>query len=142
MNGASEQSEITIIGAGIVGLATALTLSKQPDLSVTILETEDRIAAHQSGHNSGVIHSGLYYTPGSAKARLCAAGRNAMYRFCEEHGIPFRRCGKIVVAADEKQMPALDRLERHGHENGLTALRRLNREQLREIGRASCRERV
>lgn len=127
------QTDVAIVGAGIVGLATALALSKRPGLSVTILETEDRIAVHQTGHNSGVIHSGLYYTPGSAKARLCAAGREAMYRFCEEQDIPFRRCGKTVVAVTERQLAGLDRLEQRGVENGLTGIRRLNREQLREV---------
>ncbi len=127
------QSDVAIVGAGIVGLATALALSKRPGLSVTILETEDRIAVHQTGHNSGVIHSGLYYTPGSAKARLCAAGREAMYRFCEEHNIPFRRCGKTVVAVTKRQLAGLDRLEQRGVENGLTGIRRLTREQLREV---------
>src|SRR5476649_1506779 len=96
--------DVAIVGGGIVGMATALALSKERRWSVTVLEAEEKLAAHQTGHNSGVIHSGLYYKPGSAKARNCAEGREAMYRFCAEHGIPHDHCGKLVVAVDDSEM--------------------------------------
>jgi L-2-hydroxyglutarate oxidase len=99
-------------------------LERHPGLSVTVLEKEDRLAAHQSGHNSGVIHSGLYYKPGSLKARTCTSGREAMYDFCAEHGIAHERCGKIVVATSDAEIAALDALEQRGRENGLTGLER------------------
>src|SRR5476649_503598 len=90
--------DVAIVGGGIVGMATALALSKERRWSVIVLEAEQKLAAHQTGHNSGVIHSGLYYKPGSAKARNCAEGRERMYQFCQEHGIAHDRCGKLVVA--------------------------------------------
>jgi L-2-hydroxyglutarate oxidase len=121
-----EVCDVAVVGGGIVGLATAMALTKQRDLSVVVLEAEDRIAAHQTGHNSGVIHSGLYYKPGSAKARNCAEGRDLMYRFCAEHGIRHERCGKLVVATEPRELPALDELERRGRANGLTGIRRLD----------------
>jgi L-2-hydroxyglutarate oxidase len=124
--------DVAIIGGGIVGLATALALSRNCRLSLVVLEAEDRLAAHQSGHNSGVIHSGLYYKPGSLKARNCVAGREAMYRFCQEHGIPHERCGKVVVALHESELPALEELERRGRANGLQGLRRLSGHEIRE----------
>src|SRR5205085_10551740 len=96
------------------------------------LEAEDRVAAHRTGHNSGVIHSGLYYKPGSLKARNCVEGREALYRFCGEHGVAHERCGKVVVATRPDELPALDELERRGRANGLTGLRRLRPEQIRE----------
>lgn len=89
----SSNYDIAIIGGGIVGLATALALTSRRSLKLIVLEAEDRLAAHQTGHNSGVIHSGLYYKPGSLKARNCVAGREAMYRFCQEHGIAHEQCG-------------------------------------------------
>jgi L-2-hydroxyglutarate oxidase len=100
--------------------------------SVVILEAADRLAAHQSGHNSGVIHAGLYYRPGSLKAQLCAAGREELYRFCEEEGVPHRRCGKLVVATKPRDVAALDELERRGRANGLASLRRLSAHELAE----------
>jgi L-2-hydroxyglutarate oxidase len=99
---------------------------------VLVLEAEDRVAAHQSGHNSGVIHSGLYYRPGSAKARLCTEGREALYRLCEAEGIPHRRTGKLVVATGPEELPRLDELERRGRANGLEGLARLAGGELRE----------
>ncbi|GAB4560793.1 MAG: L-2-hydroxyglutarate oxidase [Anaerolineae bacterium] len=125
--------DVTIIGGGIVGLATAMALAKARPLALLVLEAEDHLAAHQTGHNSGVIHSGLYYRPGSLKARNCVAGREALYRFCEEHDIPHERCGKVVVATCENELPALDELERRGRANGLQGLRRLAPEEIREI---------
>lgn len=126
--------DVAIIGAGIVGLAASLNLARRfPGLKVVVLEKEPEIAAHQTGHNSGVIHSGLYYKPGSLKARLCVEGRAAMVRFCEEHGIPFEICGKIIVATDESEVPGLKELQRRGEANGVARLRELSREEIREI---------
>jgi L-2-hydroxyglutarate oxidase len=124
--------DVAIIGGGIVGMATGLALTDRFRLSLIVLEAESRLAAHQSGNNSGVIHSGLYYKPGSLKARNCVTGREAMYRFCQEHGIPHERCGKVVVALRESELPALQELERRGQANGLRGLRRLSTEEIRE----------
>jgi L-2-hydroxyglutarate oxidase len=127
-----ERYEIGIIGGGIVGLSTAMALTGRGCRSVVVVEAENALATHQSGRNSGVIHSGLYYTPGSEKARNCTAGREELYRFCAEHGIPHRRCGKIVAAVDDGELPALARLQRTGEANGLVGLRMLSPEELRE----------
>jgi L-2-hydroxyglutarate oxidase len=124
--------DVVVIGGGIVGVATARALSLHGRHRVLIMEAEPRLAQHQTGRNSGVIHAGLYYRPGSDKARLCAAGREALYRFCEDHQIPFRRCGKLVVATDQEQIPALDGLEKRAHANGLTGVQRLDRSGIRE----------
>src|SRR5262245_42964247 len=124
--------DIAIIGAGIVGLATARSLLRRGALSLIILEAEERIASHQTGNNSGVIHSGLYYKPGSLKARLCTEGRQAMIRFCDEHDIPYEQCGKIVVATRNDELPRLHELERRGWANGLVGLRRLGSEEIRD----------
>jgi L-2-hydroxyglutarate oxidase len=124
--------DVAIIGGGIVGLATALALTARSPLSLVVLEAEDRLAAHQTGNNSGVIHAGLYYKPGSLKARNCVEGREALYRFCQEHGIAHERCGKVVVATEPGELPALDELERRGRANGLHGLRRLTPEGIRE----------
>jgi L-2-hydroxyglutarate oxidase len=128
----TSQYDVAIIGGGIIGLATAMALRSGAGSSLIVLEAEDRLAQHQTGHNSGVIHSGLYYRPGSLKAQNCAAGRELMYRFCEEHGIAHERCGKVVVATDAREIPALDELERRGRANGLQGLRRLGPEEIRE----------
>ena len=126
--------DVAIIGAGIVGLACCLQLIRKfPALKVLVLDKESEIASHQTGHNSGVIHSGLYYKPGSLKARLCVEGRAAMVRFCEDHGIPFEICGKIIVATDESEIPGLNELLRRGRANGVSGLRELNSEEIREI---------
>lgn len=118
--------DLIVVGGGIVGTATALALTRAyPGLKLAILEKEDQLAAHQTGHNSGVIHSGLYYRPGSLKAQNCAAGREALYAFCAERKIAVERCGKIVVATRESELPALDELERRGIANGLAGLERL-----------------
>lgn len=124
--------EIAIIGGGIVGLATAMELTKRGRSSLIVLEAEDHLAAHQTGHNSGVIHSGIYYKPGSLKARNCVAGRQAMYRFCEEYHIAHENCGKLIVATQESEISALNRLEQRGLENGLVGLRRLKQEEIKE----------
>ncbi len=129
----STQYDIAIIGGGIVGMATAMALATTYSLSLIVLEAEDHLAAHQTGHNSGVIHSGLYYKPGSLKARNCVEGRLAMYKFCEEHDIPHDNCGKVVVATSQSELPALDKLEKRGQANGLVGLRRLSQEEIKEI---------
>ncbi|MHC4275378.1 MAG: L-2-hydroxyglutarate oxidase [Planctomycetota bacterium] len=128
-----KQCETAIVGGGIVGLATAMALAEAGQTSLLVLEAEDHLAAHQSGRNSGVVHAGLYYRPDSLKARLCVEGREALYRFCDEHGVDCRRCGKVVVATSEQEIPRLEELERRGRANGLQGIRRLTPEQLREI---------
>ncbi|MEM6674432.1 MAG: L-2-hydroxyglutarate oxidase [Planctomycetota bacterium] len=126
---AAPEHDVLVIGAGIVGLATARALSH---VSVGVVETEGSVAAHQTGHNSGVIHSGLYYKPGSEKARLCTAGRDALYAYCGDRGIDHERCGKLVVATSEEQIPALDELERRGRANGIDGMRRVGPDEARE----------
>jgi L-2-hydroxyglutarate oxidase len=124
--------DVAVVGGGIVGTATAMEIGTRTKARVVVLEAEGALAAHQTGHNSGVIHSGLYYKPGSLKARNCVEGREAMYRFCAEHEIPHERCGKLVVATEPAQVAALDELERRGRANGLQGLKRLRREELKE----------
>jgi L-2-hydroxyglutarate oxidase len=125
--------DVVVIGGGIVGLATALAvLGRRPDVSVVVLEKEQALASHQTGHNSGVIHTGLYYKPGSLKARTCARGRALLERFCGEHAVPLDRCGKIVVATDADQVSRLEELERRGRANGVSGLRRMTIDELRE----------
>ena len=120
------------MGGGIVGTAVAMSLVRKFRVIPVVIEAENRLAAHQTGNNSGVIHSGLYYKPGSLKARLCTEGREAMYRFCQEHGIAHERCGKVVIATRENELPALQELERRGAANGLRNLRRLSPGQIQE----------
>lgn len=124
--------DVAIIGGGIVGMATAMALTEPLRGSLLVVEAEKRLAAHQTGHNSGVIHSGLYYKPGSLKARNCVEGREALYRFCQEHGVAYERCGKVVVATQESELPALAELERRGRANGLDDVRRMSPEEVRE----------
>ena len=129
-----KQCDVAVIGAGIVGLAASLQLVRRfPGIKVLTLDKEQEVAAHQTGHNSGVIHSGLYYKPGSLKARLCVEGRDAMVAFCREHGVPHEVCGKIVVATENREIPSLNELLRRGRENGLSGLRELDANQIREI---------
>ena len=128
------QYDIAIVGGGIVGLATAdAILGDRAARRVVVLEAEPRVAAHQTGHNSGVIHSGLYYRPGSLKAQTCAAGRDAMYAFCAENAIPHQRTGKLVVATREQQLPTLEMLESRGRANGLQGIRRLTPDDVRRL---------
>ncbi len=130
----TERADIAIIGAGILGLATALRLLEaKPDLRVVILEKEPGIAAHQTGHNSGVVHAGLYYQPGSLKARLCREGKADLERFCEEHAIPIERTGKLVVALHEQELGALAALKERALANGVEGLEEVGPERLREI---------
>jgi (S)-2-hydroxyglutarate dehydrogenase len=128
------QTGIAIIGGGIVGLATCLELGRRfPGLSLTVVEKESAVAAHQSSHNSGVIHSGIYYKPGSLKARLCVEGVQKLIRFCQENGVEHEICGKIIVAAEPGEVPRLNELFQRGNENGLRGLRILSSEEIREI---------
>jgi len=123
--------DITIIGGGIVGLATALQLkTSNPFLNILLLEKEDELAKHQTGNNSGVIHSGLYYKPGSLKATNCIHGYQLLIDFCRQHEIAFDLCGKIVVASDEKELPLLETLFTRGQQNGLQNLKKLTKEEL------------
>jgi (S)-2-hydroxyglutarate dehydrogenase len=128
----SPYADIAVIGGGLVGLATAMALGKAGH-RVTVLEAEDRVATHQSGHNSGVIHSGLYYKPGSLKAAFTTAGSRALFRLCEEEGIAHDRCGKLVVATRPGELPALEELHRRGQANGLAGVRRLRAEEIAEV---------
>jgi len=115
-------------------LAVGLEITQRfPRLRLLLLEKEDRVGRHQSGHNSGVIHSGVYYKPGSLKAKLCVTGAAAMVEFCCEHGIPYQVCGKVIVATHEEEFPRLEELRRRGEVNGLTGLRSIGPEELREI---------
>lgn len=126
--------DVVIIGGGIVGLSTAYhLLQARPDLKLTLLEKENQVAAHQTGHNSGVIHSGLYYTPGSLKAINCIRGYKMLIEFCDEEGIDYDLCGKIVVATQKEQLPLLQKLFDRGLQNGLSQNRMISREEMREI---------
>jgi (S)-2-hydroxyglutarate dehydrogenase len=128
------EADLLIIGAGIVGLATALEATRRfPDMRTIVVEKEDRVAAHQTGHNSGVIHSGLYYKTGSLKARNCVAGAASMKRLCQENGVPFEECGKLVVATTVEEVPRLEGLHERGIANGVPGLRMLQPEEFREI---------
>ena len=125
---------ITIVGGGIVGLATAFKLGRRmPDARITVLEKESAVGRHQTGNNSGVLHCGLYYKPGSAKARLAVSGIQEMADFCRENGVPHDICGKLVVAADESQLPQLHALHERGRQNGLRGLQVLQAGQMREF---------
>ena len=128
---------LPVIGGGIIGLSTAMALTSDQSLSLVVLEAEKELASHQTGNNSGVIHSGLYYKPGSLKARYCVEGQKAMYRFCQEHGIAHEQCGKVVVATSEREVPSLDTLEERGRANGLPNVKRLGPEENQGI-RAAC----
>ena len=127
-------ADIVIVGGGIVGLATAYHLTeKYPDKKILVLEKEDEVAHHQTGNNSGVIHSGLYYKPGSLKAKNCIDGYHMMIQFCDEHHIPYDLCGKVVVATDKSELGRLRDLFDRGRENGLEGLEMLDQARLKEI---------
>ncbi|MBN1297543.1 L-2-hydroxyglutarate oxidase [bacterium] len=123
-----------VVGGGIVGMATAWhLLRRQPGSRLILLEREQTLAAHQTGNNSGVIHSGLYYKPGSLKARNCVHGREMLYAFCSEHDIPFERCGKLVVAVNAAEIPRLDALHARGVANGLQGMKQMSSQEMKEI---------
>jgi L-2-hydroxyglutarate oxidase len=124
--------KIIFIGGGIVGLSAALKLLEKRDIRTLVLEAEDSLAKHQTGNNSGVIHSGIYYKPGSLKAKNCAVGREMMYEFCKKYEIPHERCGKIIVATNEQEKETLKMLEQRGLQNGLTELKKLSKEQIKD----------
>jgi L-2-hydroxyglutarate oxidase len=127
-----DRYDLVVVGGGIIGLATARELRRRfPDASIALLEKEPAVAAHQTGHNSGVIHSGIYYTPGSLKARLCRAGSASMVEFCRERGVPVEVCGKLIVATEPAELPRLDKLLERGLANGLR-VRRMTAEEVRE----------
>ena len=129
-----QRYDIAIIGAGIVGLATAMEmLTRFPSLRLVVLEKEQAIGQHQTGHNSGVIHSGVYYAPGSLKARACVAGKARLISFCDEHGIRYDLCGKVIVATHEQELPRLEELYRRGLANGVPSLELIGPERLHEI---------
>lgn len=125
--------DVAIIGGGIVGLATAMALAEQTRASIVVLEAENRLAYHQTGNNSGVIHSGIYYKPGSLKAENCVRGREKLYKFCDKHGILHERCGKLIVALKPEELPALENLEKRGGANGLEGIKRLSASELRDF---------
>lgn len=126
--------DVCVIGAGIVGLATATAVAEaNPGASIVVIDKEPQVGMHQTGHNSGVLHSGLYYKPGSLKATLCVQGQRAMADFCETNGIAFNRSGKVVVASHPHELPAMDELHRRGTANGLIGMQRLDRSELREF---------
>lgn len=125
---------MAVVGGGIVGLAVARELAhRRPDTRVVVLEKEDRLAAHQTGHNSGVVHAGLYYRPGSLKAELCARGRQLLRDHCAERGLPYDECGKLVVAVDPDELGRFDALERTATDNGVPGLRRVDGAGIAEI---------
>ncbi|MEU0316166.1 L-2-hydroxyglutarate oxidase [Nocardioides sp. NPDC006273] len=127
-------SRVGVVGGGIVGLAVAREiLLRRPEDTVVVFEKESRLGAHQTGHNSGVVHAGIYYKPGSLKARLCARGRDLLKEFAAEHRIPFEECGKLVVAVGEDEMGRFDALERTATDNGVPGLRRVGREEIEDI---------
>lgn len=126
-------SQIAILGGGIVGLATAYNLTQRySGWSVRVIEKEPDVGSHQTGHNSGVLHSGIYYKPGSLKAANCRVGKQAMERFCLEHGVPYDICGKVIVAVDERELPALERIYERGQANGVHC-EIIPRERLKEL---------
>jgi 2-hydroxyglutarate dehydrogenase len=123
-----------VIGAGILGLAVARELlARHPDSRIAVVDKADRVAAHQTSHNSGVIHAGVYYAPGSLKARMCVRGAALMYEYCERRGIDVNRIGKLIIATDAGELPGLDELERRSRANGVPGIRRIGGPEIREI---------
>lgn len=126
--------DVAIIGGGIIGLATALALAERsPRQSLVVIEKEPELATHQTGHNSGVIHAGIYYSPGSQKASWCWRGAQLLRRFCDEHGIRYELCGKLILATTEEELPRLEELMRRGQANGVEGLEMVGPERIREI---------
>lgn len=132
--GESGTFDVVVVGAGILGLAVARAiLLRNPDLRLTVLEKEDEIAAHQTGRNSGVIHSGIYYAPGSLKARLCVEGSRLLYEYCDTNSIPYERCGKVIIATTRAELPRLAELHGRASANGVPGVREVDQTQLREL---------
>ena len=125
--------DIAVIGAGIIGLATAMQLTnKFPSLKIVVLDKENVTAEHQTGHNSGVIHAGIYYKPGSAKASFCYTGNKELRKFCDENDVPYKMCGKLVIAVNEHEIPLLEELHKRGTANGVEGLQIIGKDELRE----------
>jgi (S)-2-hydroxyglutarate dehydrogenase len=130
----AERADVCVIGGGILGLATAWRLlERRPDLRLVLVEKEPELAAHQTGHNSGVVHAGLYYAPGSLKSRMCQSGKQELEAFCEAHGIPLERTGKLVVVLDERELPRFEALKERAIANGVPGLEDVGPERIREI---------
>jgi len=133
MNGNTD-FDIIVVGGGIVGLASAYKITlNHPDVRIAVLEKENRLAAHQTGHNSGVIHSGLYYKPGSNKAKTCAAGRKELVAFAKRYRIPYKICGKIIVATEEKELPSLDKIFQNGQKNNIEGIEKIGSDEIKQI---------
>ncbi|MGB8004898.1 MAG: L-2-hydroxyglutarate oxidase [Gaiellaceae bacterium] len=131
---AGRPDDVVVVGGGILGLAVARELiTRHPRIRLSVLEKEDELASHQTGHNSGVIHSGIYYAPGSLKARLCVEGNELLYEYCDRKEIPYERCGKLIVATEESEVPRLEELYRRGRENGVSGLRKVDRAGLSDV---------
>jgi L-2-hydroxyglutarate oxidase len=125
--------DMVVIGAGIVGLASALQMLRQrPDLKLAVIDKESEVAAHQSGHNSGVIHSGIYYTPGGSKAINCLRGYGLLLEFCEQYEVPYDLCGKVIVATSQEERPLLRKIFERGQQNGLEGIRMISAEEVKE----------
>jgi L-2-hydroxyglutarate oxidase len=130
----ADRYDIAVVGAGIVGLSVAReVLARRPDAKIVVVDKATAVAQHQTGHNSGVIHAGVYYAPGSLKAQLCVQGARLMYEFCERNQIPVERCGKLIVAIRPDELPRLANLEERAHANGVPGLRRVGASEIREI---------
>lgn len=130
---ADPRYDVLIVGAGIVGLATAMALNRRrPDLKIVVVDKEDVVAAHQTGNNSGVIHAGIYYAPGSLKAKLSTEGMNSMIQFCEEHDLPYELCGKVIVALTPEELPRLEELYHRGTANGVSGLKKISADEIKE----------
>ena len=134
MSTIDRQYDVVVVGGGIIGLATSMKLTQDfPNLKVAVLEKEKEVAQHQTGHNSGVIHAGIYYAPGSQKANFCSTGGKLLRDFCEEYGIAYDMCGKLIVATDDSEVPQLEELFKRGTENGAEGLRMVDQEEIKEI---------
>jgi (S)-2-hydroxyglutarate dehydrogenase len=126
--------DLLVVGGGIVGLAVARELAmRHPDAEICVLEREPGLGRHQTGHSSGVVHAGIYYRPGSLRARLCVEGARELYGFCDEHGIPYEKSGKLIIATEEAELARLDELERRGRANEVPGLRRIGADEIAEL---------
>tara|TARA_B100000809_G_scaffold219366_1_gene226522 strand:+ start:154 stop:1380 length:1227 start_codon:yes stop_codon:yes gene_type:complete len=134
MSTIDRQYDVVVVGGGIIGLATSMKLTQDfPNLKVAVLEKEKEVAQHQTGHNSGVIHAGIYYAPGSQKANFCSTGGKLLRNFCDEYGIAYDMCGKLIVATDDSEIPQLEELFKRGTENGAEGLRMVDGEEIKDI---------